>query len=587
MNNIQNIPVSGPLTLAEQKFVNCMKLGIPCEIGGNRPSPALDAAARNNLVIRADLIRFFLLGGNEHHKSGLSGFFSLQGAWVDNPLVLIGNHIPCGLNFQNCHFADMVQMQSMQCHRLDLMGSYLAAGFMGYNMSVGNDIHMRGNLTVKGPTFLARARIGGNLHCSGIFENAGGSAIDVSKAEIGGNCSLMDNFSAEGGIDLYGTHIGGDFLCNGSIRKLAISATHAKVDGEISFTSPFLAEKAVNFSFASIGGRFFCSGTLKNGLIALGAKIGDVFFHDTFSTEGPIALIDAEIGKNLSCYGTFHGANVLAARGAEIGNTLILRNINGGGTVDLSFASADIIDDGEESLKKFRFNLDGFSYRRFVRPLNAQSRIDWLDSQPRSIGFAPQPFEQAAKALFAMGYNNDARKILLAKERRLTKLGKLSRLHKMARWLWDSLAGYGYDLWKTLKWSAVCVVFGSMIFGYTDHLCRIVPSQPAMVVDGDYRNANTRKCTMPSQPTKAVAEMYPAYPRFNYVFYSLDVFIPFFALSQEPYWHPQPEEGDTEIVVIFSRYWYWFEVIAGWVLTSLLVLSATGLLRPRQSSGGE
>ena len=30
--------------------------------------------------------------------------------------------------------------------------------------------------------------------------------------------------------------------------------------------------------------------------------------------------------------------------------------------------------------------------------------------------------------------------------------------------------------------------------------------------------------------------------------------------------------------------WYWFEVAMGWILTSMLLLSITGLLRPRQSS---
>ena len=33
--------------------------------------------------------------------------------------------------------------------------------------------------------------------------------------------------------------------------------------------------------------------------------------------------------------------------------------------------------------------------------------------------------------------------------------------------------------------------------------------------------------------------------------------------------------------------WYWIEIAAGWVLTSLLLLSITGLLRPRQASGGK
>ena len=150
------------------------------------------------------------------------------------------------------------------------------------------------------------------------------------------------------------------------------------------------------------------------------------------------------------------------------------------------------------------------------------------------------------------------------------------------------------------------------------------------------------------------------YPEFSPLAFSLDVFIPLFALHQEPFWTPASNKNDdlwkSSILLIllvatfaalvalklFVRQcqewirrkrdnvsglmwvgigmiflvciflalyaagyvhicwdiaiawledwrwltvWYWVEIIAGWILTSMLLLSVTGLLRPSLSSG--
>ena len=95
---------------------------------------------------------------------------------------------------------------------------------------------------------------------------------------------------------------------------------------------------------------------------------------------------------------------------------------------------------------------------------------------------------------------------------------------------------------------------------------------------------------MAERPTEIVECLFPEYPRFNSLSFSADVFIPVFALHQEPYWYPQPGTSANTFWEIVCRYivrgallaWYWFEIIAGWVLTSLFVLTFTGILRKRQ-----
>ena len=203
-------------------------------------------------------------------------------------------------------------------------------------------------------------------------------------------------------------------------------------------------------------------------------------------------------------------------------------------------------------------------------------------------------------------------------------------------------AGYGYTLWRTTLLSILFIAIGAGIFWYADRCHRIVPAQVVVQADLDYGHAVN---SHGAQPTDVVPEFFPGYAEFTPLAYSLDVFIPFFILQQESAWFPASGSPDNvwkpsimlalafvalvvfaflgewiqrrcekwcgrasvyvgrlgALVVIvaigfcfrkwlFSDWWwltvwYWIEIGAGWVLTSLFLLSVTGLLRPRQSSG--
>ena len=118
----------------------------------------------------------------------------------------------------------------------------------------------------------------------------------------------------------------------------------------------------------------------------------------------------------------------------------------------------------------------------------------------------------------------------------------------------------------------------------------MVPHQPVVLAHADYKAETIPpcaefKCPPERRPTTVVKRLFPDYPEFNALVYSADVFIPFFALHQEPYWYPNPSDSDREVLLRILPLWYWLEIGAGWILTSLFLLSVTGVLRPRQSSG--
>lgn len=78
------------------------------------------------------------------------------------------------------------------------------------------------------------------------------------------------------------------------------------------------------------------------------------------------------------------------------------------------------------------------------------------------------------------------------------------------------------------------------------------------------------------------------YPKFNSLVYSLDVFIPLVDLHQENYWLPNAKLGDRlfqsepfstltsgRLLCIYM----WFHILVGWILTTLLFVGLSGLVR--------
>ena len=305
--------------------------------------------------------------------------------------------------------------------------------------------------------------------------------------------------------------------------------------------------------------------------------------------------MDANIGGNLHCEGgTFDNPKgyALNVNGSNINGGLLWREkVSGSGIVNLGYSQIRVLADDMDLWKPFKVILDGFNYDRFSHPADAKSRIEWLDSRPDRAKFSPQPYEQAAKALFRMGHDSDARKILLKKEQKIT--GRKKWWHKLYRWPWGGLAGYGYKPARTLLASFLIIIAGWGIFWLADYTGRIVPHQPTVLANVKYQYGR-----IPSEtPAETVARKLPGYPEFSPFWFSLDIFVPLFNLHQEPFWYPSPDGGrphwwrgaEAERLSrwLWLEWWYWIQIGAGWILTSLFLLSVTGLLRPRQSSGGK
>ena len=551
-------PVELPADLfpAEVEFARCLARGIPCTVGnGELPKEEIESGDNAN-VVRGEVIRFFACGGDPDKHPIRESVIVLQGAWIpkESSLSLTHATISRALLFHNCHFACSVEMLHAECVALYLDGSRLAQGLNASGLTTRGEVNLRNGFSAESEVGLSGANIGGGLDCGGgKFHNPNGDALTADGMTTKGGVNLRNGFFAEGEVRLPGANVGGNLSCE---------------DGR--FHNP--EGCALNADGITVK--------------------GDVVLCDGFSAEGEVRLPDANVGR-LSCKGgRFHNLEgcALNAEGVIVHSLFIWIETSGGGIVALVHAKVGIFADDADSWKPFDVVLDGFTYNSFAGPVDAQSRLDWLGNRPQGMRFSPLPYEQAAKVLFGMGHANDAREILLEKERLQTKDERTPWHHKIGRRLWDVFAGYGYRLRKTAAWMAGFVLVGAFLFNFADDNGRMVPHQPVVLANAEYREATNSpcaefKCPPEKRPTELVKRLFPDYPEFNALVYSADVFIPFFALHQEPYWYSKPREMDGWFFRWFMPFWYWLEIGAGWVLTSLFLLSITGLLRPRQSSG--
>ena len=380
---------------------------------------------------------------------------------------------------------------------------------------------------------------------------------------------------------------------NGSRLAQGLHADGLTTKGNVNLSNGFSAKGEVRLLSANIGRDLSCIGGKFNnpgGCALFADKLktkGSVNLRYGFSAKGNVRLLGANIGENLDCEGgEFYNPNgyALNVDGGNISGSLLWRKTTCEGNVSLAYAKVEVLGDDSDSWKSCKIFLDGFIYNRFVNHEDIDARLCWLGNCPDILGFSPLPYEQAAKVLFRMGYGRDAREVLLEKERLQTKSGDMHWLRKIGRRLWNVFAGYGYRLRYTAAWMMFFVVAGTGIFSIADRHGNIVPTHPVVALSNDYREKIAPHGDL--RPTQAVK---PEYPAFNPFIFSLDVFTPSAVFHQEDSWGPRSGGGDwldSDVDILWLlTLWYWLEVAMGWILTSILLLSVTGLLRPRQSYG--
>jgi hypothetical protein len=267
-----------------------------------------------------------------------------------------------------------------------------------------------------------------------------------------------------------------------------------------------------------------------------------------FTANGTVRLRGARISDNLTFEGAVlngppdsDGPSLVASLTQAVDFDLTLARPPSG-VVDLRGAQVSHLHDNEHSWPDV-VELDGFVYGSIKEEVAGERReavgrrdsvahrVAWVR---RSPGYSPQPYEQLASWYRKAGHDDDARRVLLAKQRHRRRT-----LRPAARvWghLLDVTVGYGYRPWLAGVWLLALTLLGTLAFG---------SGSPTAVKRGE---------GAPFQP----------------LVYTLDLLVPIGGLGQRTAWY-WTDDG---------LQWLAYLLIAfGWMLTTAVVAGVTRTLQ--------
>ncbi len=403
----------------------------------------------------------------------------------------------------------------------------------GDSLTVGGSVFLRNGFRAEGEVYFVGATIGGQLSCNnGKFFNEGKTALTLNGATVNRGVFLGDGFHATGMVDIGGANIGALIDCGGGRfidDARALNLNSVSVDGSIFLNDGFDAKGTVNLISAQISGQLNCSGRFScaNG-------VTNIYAVNAFGME---------VKEDVSFANGFDAMGMVGLNRAIIDGKLVWKGIGNPDTLalDLRFAKVGILSDERKSWPRpGNLLLGGLTYGMIKDDsLDVQERLDWLGLQPKEH-FSFQPYEQLAEVLRQDGHEDEAKEVLIAKNKDRVKWG--TRL-TLGGFLWyrifGPVIGYGYRPLRAFWWAAGCIIIGWLLF-WKEH--RKFPND-SLVKD---------------------------LPKFCSLVYSIDTFVPLIDLHQAKYWLPKSR---------YSRCWHWLQISAGWVLTTLLVGGLTGLMR--------
>jgi len=431
-------------------------------------------------------------------------------------------------------------------------------------INVKGSVFLRDGFKAEGEVRLLGATIGGILTCrDGTFINKDADALNADRINVKGSVFLRDGFKAEGAVRLLGATIGGDLACSDGtfINKdaNALSADRINVKGSVFLRDGFRAEGEVRLLGATIGGILTCrDGTFINkDADALNADRinvkGSVFLRDGFKAEGKVSLVAATIDEYFIWTGVTAPSYVkLDLRSASVGT---------------------LWDDSHSWPEKGNLWLHGLVYEKIDdrAPRDAERRIEWLHRQGDQ--FLPQPYEQLAEVFRKSGQEEDAKKILIQKNKDRARFTELNFFEKLKHYSLGLSIGYGYRPWRAFLWILGFLALGWLFFesGYRAEIMRRTNELPYL-----------------SRESARGNRMSDDYPKFNSFIYSLDTFVPLVDLRHASYWIADANlKGQLRISQRFGlpisgkwiRYYMWVHIIAGWIFTTLFIGGLSGLIR--------
>jgi len=604
---------------------------VDCDIGDD-VSLAIDMdRARLGFV---SLYQSRIRGGIRAQQAKVQGDWFMRGAKVSGGFDINGATVDGQVSAEDAAFSvesgDAINAHSMACRGwfMDRAKVHGCFRIMGAKVD--------GQVSAEGATFFVESDDAINAHslaCRGWFMDGAevSGAFTINSAKIDGQVNAEDaTFSVESGdaINAHSMACRGWFMDRAKVHGRFWIAS-AKVDGQVvANEATFSVESghAINAQAMKCEGWFMrgatCHGvtflhsaTVGAGFVMDNATLqscpgesraldltraridGFIRFFGEAAIEGALVLDHARVeGEAVLCPISPTGGRsnrlALSARHLTI-SRLVMPREGMAGVVDLRDARiGTLVDhcDGwprpvERGLTPLgnRMLLDGLIYDRIDDLRGGSSndnrsvvedRIRWLLSQPREDivdHFKPQPWQQLAKVMRAAGYIDEAREVEIEARNRYRWSKGAKWPDKLFGFLAYHLSHYGRSPVVSLSWSLGIVLACTLIFHNV--------AQPQQ--QWDPRAADTFAPDVEVfSPIYTGTANKGAYPEFNALAYSLDVFVPILDLGMEEFWRPNTAHWSGS----FPTGWALFGVtvierVMGAVLVALTIIGLTGLLR--------
>lgn len=391
---------------------------------------------------------------------------------------------------------------------------------------------------VQGEVSLRHGTVGGVVTFTGTtLRNPGAVALRMDRADVAGGVHLLGGCRVEGELRLVGTRVGRILRLTGARLDNpgghALLADNCTVDGPVDCRGGFAATGEVSLVEARVAGPVLFEGAhLDNpggtALRATGIVTGSLMHCcDGFTATGRVTMRAARVGGRL-CFHDAHLQGVWCTGGEAVELDLRFAE-RPTGRVDLRYMRVALLRDTAETWSA-DLRLDGLTYQTLNPLLEPSQRLEWLAST--SDGLPPQPFEQLAAVYRQVGHDEDARTVLLAKQRRR----RTTRPWWTWPWSWlqDVTVGYGYRPQRAALWLLALLAAGTAVFTVW---------RPAPV--------------NPGQPP----DLYP-------VIYTLDLLLPIIDFGQEA--AHRPTGAGQWVAFLF--------IAAGWTLATTVAAGVTRVL---------
>ncbi len=353
-------------------------------------------------TVRARVVCWLLLDGPPALAGRVSSL-KLVGVRISGPLDLAGGTVAPYVEMRGCRFEREVLLPESRFTTMRLVDCSIPR-LEAARLNTEGDLHLP-RCRFLGGIRLTDARIGTDLllNQAVVHRDRSGRSIAGDGMSVGQDLQA-EMLESYGELSLRGATIGVSL----SLRGARLVNPH----GRLALNAPQLTvERSLYLTPAGVGAQ------ARSGMTpARGTRI------QRFDCEGGIRLDDGRFGDAVDFEGaafTFTDEQELSLRRVQTPELRFLGQRPARGRVVLSGARVvNLMDRADSWPGPGRLHMGGFAYENLVPrgPFPLALRLRWVDAA--SAEYTPEPYERLAAVLRGSGADEDAREVLLAKQRR-------------------------------------------------------------------------------------------------------------------------------------------------------------------------